>query len=108
MSKASRTKGHSFERKIAIMLRSIFPKARRQLEYHEDDCLGVDIAGTGRFKFQCKKLKAYASVNTIREIQCDRLLGDVPVLVTAGDNQEAMAVLPWADLLELLESYRDR
>ncbi len=97
----SRRKGHQFERDVAIALREIFPLARRQLENHVDDCNGVDIQGTPGYKFQCKKLKSYASVNTIREIQCDRAL-DVPVLVTAGDKQEAMAVLPFKELLKLL------
>lgn len=101
--KHSRTKGHSFERLVAIMLREIFPNARRQLEYHLDDCLGVDIVNTGVFKFQCKKMRKYAPISCIKEIQCDSELGDVPVLVTAGDREEAMAILPFKDLLWLLK-----
>lgn len=101
----SRRKGHSFERQLAIWLRGIWPGARRQLEYHENDCRGIDIADTGRFKFQCKKLKSYASVNTIFEVQCDRDFGDVPILVTAADNKPAMAVLHLEDLIELLKKF---
>jgi len=45
--KMSRTKGHSYEREIANRFKDIYPNARRQLEYHEDDCHGVDIQDTG-------------------------------------------------------------
>jgi hypothetical protein len=104
MGKKSRTKGHSFEREISARLRVVFPNARRQLEYHIDDCQGVDIANTGRYKFQCKKLKRYAPITCIAEVVCDRALGDVPVLVTAGDNKEPVVVLPFDDFLALLQS----
>lgn len=100
----SRTKGHSFERHVAIRLKELFPNARRQLEYHVDDCLGVDIANTGRFKFQCKKLKKYAQIKMIEEIKCDVELGDVPILITAGDHKPVMAVLSFEDLLEILKA----
>jgi len=106
--KSARTKGFSFEREIAIAFRKIgFPDARRQLEYQENQCKGIDLADTGRYKVQCKKLKAYASVNTIREIQItefDRDAGDVPVLITAGDRQEPMACLPLKNFLELVHT----
>lgn len=98
----SRRKGHSFERSVAILLRSIFPNARRQLEYHEDDCLGVDIQNTGHYRIQCKKLKKYAPITAITEVQCARELGEIPVLVTAGDGLEPMAVLPFDDFLKLI------
>lgn len=98
----SRNKGHSFERQLAIWLRPIFPKARRHLEYQDAEANGCDLVETGRFRFQCKKLKAYASVNTIKEVQCDRALGDIPVLVTAADREPAMAILHLEDLIEIL------
>lgn len=101
--KYARRKGLTFERELAIKLRTWFPKARRQLEFQADCALGVDLAETGNFKFQCKKLKGYASVNTINEIQCDReLMGDVPVLVTAADGLPAMVVMHLEDFLDLL------
>ncbi len=103
MSKRSRTKGHSFERFIANTLRGLFPNARRQLEYHSADCNGVDIMHTGPFKIQCKKLKKYSPITAIEEVKCDRSAGDIPVLVTAGDNLEAMVVLPLSDFIKLLE-----
>lgn len=101
--KHARRKGHSFEREVAIALREVWPKARRHLEYQDSEANGVDIAETGEFKFQCKKLKGYAPVSKIREIQYDELLGEVPVLVTAADGEPALAVLPFTDLIRLLK-----
>jgi hypothetical protein len=99
----ARRKGHSFERHVAILFQSIFPGARRQLEYHSDDAKGIDIAGTGVYKVQCKRYRDYAPVAKINEVQCDREFGEVPILVTAGDHKEPMAVLPLEDLLQLIE-----
>lgn len=99
----SRRKGHQFERNTAIALRHLFPEARRHLEYQDGEANGVDISNTGIYRVQCKKLRAYVSVNTINEIQCDRGLGEVPILVTAADNKPAMAVVYFEDLVTLLE-----
>lgn len=101
--KSARRKGHQFEREVAIWLRRVFPQARRVLEYHEADCKGVDIAETGRFRFQCKKHKGYAPVSSLYEIEHDaECAGHIPVLVTAGDSEPAVAVLPFEDFLQLL------
>lgn len=104
MGKKSRMKGHGFEREVSILFRQIFPNSRRQLEYHEDDAQGIDIQGTDPYKIQCKRFKKYASITAINEVQCDRLLGDIPVLITRGDNTETMAVLPLSDLLNLIRT----
>lgn len=99
----ARRKGHGFERELVTLLRPYFPKARRQLEFQKDCALGTDLAETGRFRFQCKKLANYASVNTIEEVQCDReLFGEVPILVTKADGKPAMAVMHLEDFLSLL------
>ncbi len=86
------------------MFRSVFPGARRQLEYHINDCKGVDIAGVEPFRIQCKKTKKYVPLSTINEVQCDRSFGDVPVLIAAGDDQEPLACLPLPDFLKLVEA----
>lgn len=100
MGKLSRTKGHNFEREVAGVLRDIFPEAKRQLEYQEDECKGVDIANTGKYKIQCKCKKKYVSVNTMKEIQCGK--EDVPIVVTKAMREEPMAILPWKDLINLI------
>ncbi len=63
-----RRKGHQFERHIANLLKSIFPKAERKLEYQFSQATGVDIKGTGKFKVQCKRKKTSIPINKIEEI----------------------------------------
>lgn len=101
--KLSRTKGHSFEREISVALRLVFPSARRQLEYHENDCNGIDIANTGPYKIQCKRGKKYASLSAIKEVKADEMMGDVPVLVTKGDNERILVCLPLEEFIDLLK-----
>lgn len=100
--KSARAKGHQFERDIANELGHIFPEAKRQLEYQTDECNGVDIANTDIFKFQCKNKQNYVSVTTIKEITITKE-EDIPVLVTKGNKQEAMAIMPFRKLVTLLE-----
>ena len=99
----ARNKGLTFERELAVRLRPWFPRAKRHLEFQIDEARGIDLAHTGPYRFQCKKMRGYASVNTISEIKCDReILGDIPVLVTAADNLPAMVVMHLADFIAML------
>lgn len=103
--KRSRTKGHSFERSVAIALRRIFPDAKRHLEYQCDEALGIDIDNTGPYRIQCKRGKRYSSLSAIKEPVIDPIEPGIPVLITKADNQEALVALPLEHFLELL-SYR--
>ena len=96
--KRSRTKGHSFEREIANMFRTLGFDARRHLEYQDGEANGVDIANTGPFRIQCKRHKDYAPISAINEIQ----LAGIPLLITKGDRKPAMAVLPLDALMKIL------
>jgi hypothetical protein len=100
--KGARAKGLNFERDVADKLRGVFPDARRLFEFHEADANGVDLQNTGDLRIQCKKLKRYASITKIQEIQHEPFCGEIPVLVTAGDRQPAMAVLPLEDFIWLI------
>lgn len=102
MSKRNRKKGLDFERKIAEKLRPYFPLVKRHLEFQKEEAKGIDLDNTGRLRIQCKKTKSYVSINTINEIMCSREFGEIPLLVAAGDNQPAMAVLHFDDLLRIL------
>jgi len=94
------------KREIAIKFRESFPESRRHLENHKEDArFGTDIVGVEPFRVQCKKLKKYAPITCIEEVDADRVLGEIPVLVTAGDRQEPMAVLPFEDFMHLALSY---
>lgn len=100
--KHARAKGHDFERWIANELGHIFPEAKRQLEYQTDERKGTDIANTDVLKFQAKNKQNYVSVTTIEEIKIKND-NEIPVLVTKGNRQEPMAVLPFRKLVTLLE-----
>lgn len=97
-----RRKGHSFERWVANQLKTIFPDAKRHLEYQACEANGVDVVGTHPYLVQCKRNKAYAPITAIKEVQVCPIEGGVPILVTKGDNMEPMAVLPFDELLRLI------
>jgi len=97
----SRTKGHGFEREIAKRLRSVFPEAKRKLEYQIDECQGIDLDKTGKLDIQCKRLAKYVSINTIKEVQAKP--GRIPALVTKADREPAMIVLPFDEFLRIIE-----
>lgn len=104
MGKMQRRKGHSFEREIAQIFRTIYPDARRKLEYHEKDALGVDIQDTGPFLIQCKRGRNYAPITKIFEIQ-GATSDKIPLLVTKGDNRETMVALPLEAFMRLLKDF---
>lgn len=101
-ARRSRTKGHQFERDVAIALRSVYPDARRHLEYQDQEANGVDLVATGPYRIQCKKYRKYAPIGAIREVTADELMGEVPVLVTAGDSERPVAVVPLEEFIRLI------
>ncbi len=108
MGKLSRTKGHSFEREIAQIFRAVFPRARRQLEYNEMDCNGIDLTETGPYRIQCKRMKKYVNPSAIEEIKLRNPAAETPVLITKADHKPALAILPLDSLMQLIErSERD-
>jgi hypothetical protein len=104
IGKLARRKGHGFEREVAAQLRLVFPGARRHLEYQDAEANGIDLVNTGHYKIQCKRGRKYASLSAIKEVQCEEMLGDVPVLITQGDNEPALVVIPMIEFLRLLKS----
>ena len=100
--KRSRAKGLDFERKIAEMLRPIFPDAKRHLEFQKADCIGVDLDNTGPYRIQCKKLKKYAPISCIEEVKCHDWLGEIPVLITAAIDKPPLVVLPLEEWIRLI------
>lgn len=107
MGKLSRTKGHDFEREMAHRFRAVFPRARRQLEYNEMDCNGVDLAETGRYLIQCKRKRKYVNPSVIAEVQLKEA-GDVPILITKADHKPVLAILPLDHLIELIANSEQR
>lgn len=101
--KMARRKGHQFEREIAIALRLVFPKVRRHLEYQDAEANGVDLVETGLYRIQCKRGRKPASMSAIKEVVCDEELGEIPILVTQGDNERILAAMPFEVFLRLLQ-----
>lgn len=97
-----RAKGIRFEQEVARALKYIFPNAERQLEVQVSDCQGTDLRGTDPFQFQCKRLRQYAPIARIEEVQ-KKTKKHVPVLVTRGDHVPAVAVLYFEDFVNLVE-----
>lgn len=93
-------KGKQFERDVANALGHIFPESQRMLEYQASKVIGVDLENTGEFAIQCKRNASYCPVSKITEI---RDTSRTPVLITKGNNVPPMAVLPFKDLIGLLE-----
>lgn len=103
MSKLSRTKGHSFERSIAKLIRHLYPESRRHLEYQDAEANGVDLVNTGYYRIQCKRGRRYASLSAIEEVTADELLGEVPILITQGDHKRILVAMPFEEFLRLIE-----
>lgn len=103
MSKKSRTKGHSFERKISNEFKELgWIEARRHLEYQDAEAVkGIDLVNTYPFLVQTKKHKDYVSISSIKQVQ--EAVGQYPLLITQGDRKEPMAVMYWEDLKELIQ-----
>lgn len=99
----ARKKGHDFERWTANEFKKVFPDAARQMEYQIEDAKGIDVKNTGDYLVQCKRGRKYGSIAKIHEVQVCPMQGGVPVLVTRGDETEAMAVLPFKEFLRLLK-----
>lgn len=96
----SRTKGHSYEREIVNKLKPLFPNAKRHLESQAVEALkGIDLEHTGALKIQCKRLKNYAPINKLEEVN----VSGIPVLVTKGDRKKDVVCLYLDDFIKILE-----
>jgi hypothetical protein len=101
--RAVRARGSSFEREVAEKLRGVFPNVRRLLENHKDDANGVDLLHTGLYRIQCKRMARYAPLTNIEQVTADEeLMGEVPVLITKGDQKRILVALPLEEFVRLL------
>jgi len=98
--KAARAKGHGFERFCAIKLRPLYPDVKRHLENQKQEALGFDLDNTGPIKFQCKAKVKYSPITAIEEVQCSK--GDIPALITKGDNQRPVVCFYLDDFIKIL------
>lgn len=108
MSKYSRQKGHSWERFCAAEFRELGFKdcitkreARGGDWQYPDD--GRDLVRTPGFAIQCKRLHSYVPVSTIEEIIDYPMEKETRIVITKADNKDAMAILPWKNLKQLIK-----
>lgn len=100
MAITNRKKGHDFERQVVLGFRTHgFPNAKRHDESVPNAVLGYDLENTGPFLVQCKCLTHYAPISAIFELPAT---SKVPLLITQSDDGPAMAVLPFASLLQMI------
>ena len=93
-----RTKGLSYERDIANLLKEIFPNCKRHLESQMQEARGFDLDNTGKLKFQLKRGRNYAPINKIEEIKED----GIKILITRADRKKDIVALYLTDFINLL------
>ena len=101
-----RTKGHSYERWVVNWFKSLGFISSRNLNDVVDKN-GIDVfASRGKLDIaiQCKRLKNYAPINRIFEINSEY---KNRILLTKADRQEDMVVMPLSFLKELLDVRRE-
>lgn len=100
--KSARTKGLAYERHVVKRLKPLFKNVCRALVGSiEDNVKKIDLRNTGALAIQCKRLKKYVSVNTIKEIQCSD--NEIPVVWTKADREPEVVILYADDFIRMLE-----
>lgn len=80
MGKAQRQKGQRGERKVAEILRSIFPNAKRNLNDFQGG-EGTDLQNTGILQIQVKHYRKHVSIKKLEEVILYKE-DNVPILVS--------------------------
>ena len=104
MSSTNRTKGHTFERRIAAAFRARgWIEARRHLEPTQFEAQWCrDLDGTHPFAIQCKNTQSYPPLSTYLTLTPQHP-DQIPLLIAAGRNGEpTLAVLALSDLMNLI------
>jgi len=103
MGKSERTKGHSYERKVAIDLRPFYPDAKRHLEYQSSEAeLGQDLDNTGSLLIQCKAMKKSPSPNSLLDQVKDQE-GHHKIAVVKIDRKGEYAITHWTTMLHFIQ-----
>ena len=106
--KSSRTKGHSFERAVARVLRVNFPDARRGKQ--STGGREADVEGTP-FRIECKRQKTVTMGDVRRALQ--QAQGDAynweddrPIIaITKGDRQEPLVTMTMHTAQRIVEQF---
>jgi hypothetical protein len=103
MGLSERRKGHGFERKVAVKMRTCgFPLASRLLEYQAQEANGIDLSNTGDWDIQCKNMKKVPNIPSVfREIHGT----GKKVIIFSVTNKGEYAAVELETFLELMRSY---
>ena len=104
--KNARQKGLQFERDVANLFVAYgWAAAKRHLEYQTQEANGCDLDNTYPFVVQCKRHANYVNPSVIQEIKYLHD-GEMPVLITAGNNKPPMAILPLEHFMLLARTFK--
>lgn len=112
MGRHSREKGAVFERKIAEILRSIYPDAKRGIGQTRAATEVADVAGIP-FWVECKHQHRVNIAGAVRQAQAaliERVKLEQPrlplLVVSRSDRQEILATMLFDDFLDVLRKLR--
>ena len=95
----SRRKGHTFERKMAIAFRALWPDARRGLQY-QDGAECPDVMGTP-YWVECKCGKRTNIKAALRQAEAASNNRQPVLVVTKDDGQSVLVTMKWEDFFDL-------
>ena len=106
--KMSRTKGHTFERWVANAFKTVFPDARRGLQYRDPrEC---DVEGTP-LRVECKRLKLVHSRDIVGALMQAKGDGErheddrLCIAVTKADRRETLVHMTFDTFLSMVERH---
>lgn len=101
----NRQKGKRIERKLATILRPMFPNVRRNAGIQAQSG-GVDLEETGCFDFEVKGGHAYKSKmirDVLEQTKSEGKAGNYKVAVMFPDREEPYVMIPLDDFMEMLQ-----
>lgn len=109
MSKMQRSKGAAGEREAAILMRAVYPAARRRVTGEEAQHvkLGADLAGVGPFCIQVKISGTPRPLAAMEEAREAALPGEIPLAMVRqtrmGRSAGWAVVMPVAEFIALIK-----
>jgi hypothetical protein len=102
----SRIKGKTFELDIVNDLKSIYgARAKRHLEFQQEEAMGVDIDTNLPLLIQCKRGRNFKNpITVLDEIRVDEPL-KYKLVIQKADREEPIAYMYWGDLLDILKVF---
>lgn len=95
-----------FERTVAEKMRTVFPNAKRHLEFQSQEAKGVDLDHTGPFQVQCKALHASPNVPKVFSEFTDLSQEQIPVIAFKVDGKGTYMAFRFDDALRLMKAFQ--